>query len=292
MPVSLDDRALDELIERSQDLQSEAMRTTHESLTEMVDVGHERRARGEVDPEQGRAAAGEANDVIKKALVAGGALAAAAFGPALLGLTATPAFASTATDIQMLQTSASIENLAVSTYKTALTLAYIGGSSANPTIKAFVQTTMAQHDQHNDAFNSAATALGGKAQHAADPHYVPTVNAAIKSIGGQAPSAGALAVVGLAITLEKVAAETYVANCSKLTDTNSRKVTASIMGVEAQHVATLLAVQALLKAGASQLITLSPTVVSKLPAAAGDIGFPASFYPIDMASPASEGAVA
>ena len=290
--MSVDDRALDELIERSQDLQSEAMRTTHESLTEMVDVGHEHRARGEVDPEQGRAAAGETNDVIKKALVAGGALAAAAFGPALLGLTATPAFASTATDIQMLQTSASIENLAVSTYKTALTLPYIGGSSANPTIKAFVQTTMAQHDQHNNAFNAAATALGGKAQNAPDPHYVPTVNAAIKSITTQTPSAGALAVVGLAITLERVAAQTYVANCSKLTDTNSRKVTASIMGVEAQHVATLLAVQALLKAGASQLITLSPTVVGKLPAAAGTVGIPVTFYSTEMASPASEGAVA
>lgn len=290
--MSVDDRALDELIERSQDLQSDAMRATHESLTDMVDVGHERRTSGEVDPDEGRAVAGQTNDVIKKALVAGGALAAAAFGPTLLGLTATPAFASTATDIQMLQTSASIEALAVSTYTTALTLSYIGGSSANPTIKAFVQTTKAQHAQHLQAFNSAATALGGKAQNSPDPHYLPVVNSAVSAITKDSPSVGALAVVGLAITLESVAAETYVANCSKFTDTSSKKVTASIMGVEAQHVATLLAVQALLKAGAPQLITLSPSVVASLPAAAGSVGFPNTFYPTSMASPATEGAVA
>lgn len=290
--MAVDDRALDELIERSQDLQSEAMSTTKDSLSEMVDVGLERRARGEIDPEENRETAGMRRDVIGKALVAGGALAAAAFGPALLGLTATPAFASTATDIQMLQTAASIENLAVSTYKTALTLPYIGGSTANPTIKAFVTTTMAQHDQHNNAFNSAATALGGKAQNALDPKYVPVVNAAVMSVLKMKPSAGALAVVGLAITLEQVAAQTYVANCPKYTDTNAKKVTASIMGVEAQHVATLLAVQALLRGGAPQLITLSPTVAAQLPAAAGNVGFPHTFYPTSMASPAAEGAVA
>ncbi|HET6916957.1 MAG TPA: ferritin-like domain-containing protein, partial [Acidimicrobiales bacterium] len=189
------------------------------------------------------------------------------------------------------QTSASIENLAVSTYKTALTLPYIGGSSANPVVKAFAQTTMAQHGQHNDAFNSAAKALGGKAQTAPDPKYVPVVNNAVASITKMPPSQGALAVVGLAITLENVAAETYVANCSKFSDTNAKKVTASIMGVEAQHVATLLAVQALLKANAPQLIALSPTVVAQLPAAAGSVGFPNTFYPTDMASPATEGAL-
>jgi hypothetical protein len=64
------------------------------------------------------------------------------------------------------------------------------------------------------------------------------------------------------------------------------------MGVEAQHVATLIAVKALLSAGAPQLIALSPTVVASLPAAAGSIGFPNSFYPTSMASPASEGALA
>lgn len=285
------DRDVDLLIEESQDLHSDAMTQTRESLDELVEIGQERRARGDVDPEESRQMAEATEAGVRKSLVAGGSLATAAFGAALIGLTASAAFADTPGDVQMLQTAASIENLAVSTYKTALTLPYIGGSSANPVIKAFAQTTMAQHDQHNDAFNAAAKALGGKAQTNPDPKYVPVVNAAVASITKDSPSAGALAVVGLAITLEQVAAETYVANCSKFSDTNAKKVTASIMGVEAQHVTTLLAVQALLKAGAPQLIALSPTVVAQLPAVAGSLGFPNSFYPTDMASAASEGAL-
>ena len=285
------DRDLDQLIEASQDLHSDAMAHSRESLAELVEVGHERRARGDIDPGESRLTAEATQAGIRKGLVAGGSLATAAFGAALVGLTSSAAFANTPSDIQMLQTSASLENLAVSTYKTALTLPYIGGSSANPVIKAFAQTTMAQHQDHAAAFNAAAKTLGGQAQTNPDPKYVPVVNSAVASITKDSPSAGALAVVNLAQTLENVAAETYVSYCSKFNDTNAKKVTASIMGVEAQHVAVLNAVAALLKAGAPQLIALSPTVVASLPAAAGSVGFPNSFYPTSNASPASEGAV-
>ena len=50
------------------------------------------------------------------------------------------------------------------------------------------------------------------------------------------------------------------------------------MGVEAQHVAILYAVQALVAAGAADLIALPPDA-AKLPAAAGSVGFPDAFYP-------------
>jgi hypothetical protein len=199
MPI--DDRALDELVEQSQDLHTDAMRTTQAALDELVDAGHERRARGDIAPDESQQSALAHQNAIRKGLVGGGALAATAFGATLLGLTASAAFADTPTDIQMLQTSAAIENLAISTYKTALTLPYIGGATANPVVKAFAQTTMAQHDQHNDAFNSAAKALGGKAQTNPDPKYVPVVNAAVGAIVKDTPSAGALAVVNLALTL-------------------------------------------------------------------------------------------
>ncbi len=63
------------------------------------------------------------------------------------------------------------------------------------------------------------------------------------------------------------------------------------MGVEAQHAAVLLAVQALLKGGAPQLISLAPGTVAQLPAAAGSVGFPNAFYPTSAAAPASQGAV-
>ncbi len=289
--MPLDDQALDGLVEQSQDLHVDAMRATRDSLEEIVELGREARAHGGLDPQQSALSAAATETGIRRGLAAGGALAATAFGAALLSIAATPAFAATSMDVQILQTAASIENLAVSTYRTALTLPYIGGSSANGVIKAFAQTTMGQHAQHAQAFNSAVTALGGKAQNGPDPKYVPTVNAAVASITRATPSQGAAMVVDLAATLENVAAETYVANCSMLSDTNAKKITASIMGVEAQHVAVLNAVKALLAAGASNLIALSPTVAAKLPAAAGSVGFPNPFYPTKDASPATEGAV-
>ena len=62
------------------------------------------------------------------------------------------------------------------------------------------------------------------------------------------------------------------------------------MGVEAQHAAVLMAVKALIDGGAPQLIALPPDA-AKLPAAAGSVGFPDTFYKTDQARPAAEGAV-
>ena len=94
-------------------------------------------------------------------------------------LFASPAFAASPTDVQILQTASSIEVLAVATYKTALTLPFIGGSTANPVVKAFATTTMQQHSQHLAAFNAAITGLGGKAQTNPDPALAKVVQAAV-----------------------------------------------------------------------------------------------------------------
>jgi hypothetical protein len=181
--------------------------------------------------------------------------------------------------------------LAVSTYKTALTLPYIGGASANKVVTAFATTTMGQHAQHLQAFNAALTAMGAAAQTNPDPAFVPVVQKAVASLSGATPAQGALGVVGLALELENAAAETYVNDCSMLVDKTYVALMASIMGVEAQHAATLLAVQALLMGGAGSDIALSPDIAGFLPAAAGSVGFPNSFYPTSNAAPASQGAV-
>lgn len=198
-----------------------------------------------------------------------------------------PAFAmatgNAAIDIQALQTAASLENLAVTTYKTALTLPFIGGSTANKVVQAFANKTMAQHDEHAQAFNAAIAKLGGKAQTGTNPKYTPIVTAAVPTIKGPAD------VVSLAITLEDVAAQTYTKNVGQVSTPQLRQLFASVAGVEAQHKAILLAVQALLKADAS-LIALPPDAM-KLPAAAGSIGFPDAFFPVQLASPVEEGAV-
>ncbi len=191
---------------------------------------------------------------------------------------------SSAQDIMALQTAAGLENLAVFTYKTALTLPFIGGSGANGVVKAFAMKTMQQHTEHGQAFNGAAMKLGGKAQSGTDPKYTPVVQKAAGAI------TGALDVVSLAITLEDIAAETYVNDVGLVSTPDLRNLFASVAGVESQHKAILLAVQALLKGGAPQLIALPPDA-AKLPAAAGSVGFPDSFFPVTNAAPVAQGAV-
>ena len=279
-----DPRAMAALLEESQDIHHDAMTATGDSLAEMVESGLDARARGEIDPDESREVAAKRTRLMTGAAFGGGLLAAAGIGAALQGLFASDAFAASATDVQILQTASSIEVLAVSTYKTALTLPFIGGASANPVVKTFATTTMQQHSQHLSAFNAAITTLGGTAQTNPDPALAKVVAAAVPGLTGPGP------VVALALELEQGAAETYVADVAALSDANAKKVTASIMGVEAQHASVLLAVQALLNANAPQLITLAPGNVANLPASAGSVGFPEAFFPTDQARPATEGA--
>lgn len=249
---------------QSDDLHADAMRQGRQDLRDYAEAARDARA--------GR---------LRRMLTAGVTIVGAA-GAAVFG-SASTAHADDK-DVQVLQTAASLENLAVGTYKTALTLPYIGGSSANGVVKAFATKTMAQHTEHAKSFNASVTALGGKAQNDPDPKYAAVVKAAVPTIKSAAD------VVKLAISLEDVAAQTYVSNVSAVSTAELRQLFASVAGVEAQHKAILLAVQALLAGGAASLIALPPDG-AKLPAAAGSVGFPDAFYPVTSASPATEGAV-
>jgi rubrerythrin len=275
--VSLDERALQGLVEDSQDLQSDAMRTTNSSLAEMVELGHERRARG-IDPDEIIAFGTRRKSLLRSVgLVAGGG-----FGAAVLNwLAASPASAM-GDDVATMQTAAALENLAVATYTTALSLPFM--ADVPPVVKAFATKTREQHGEHAKAFNAAAKQLGGVEQMSPHPGGLDIVNKAKPGLKGPAD------VVDLAIALETIAAQTYSANAASVSDINARKVVASVMGVEAQHVAILNAVKALLAANAPQLITLPPDA-AKLPAAAGSIGFPDAFLKTDQAVPATSGAV-
>ncbi len=281
---------LDELLEESQDLQADALVATREPLAELAEANRDGSNDGEVDRLANRRFFADHRRSVQSSL-AGAGLLGAAGGAALVGLLASPASASSSPDVQMLQTAASIENLAVSTYKTALTLPYIGGATADPVVTKFCQVTEAQHAQHAQAFNAAVKQMGGKAQSKPDPAFVPVVKKAVASLSGASAAKGTLGVVALALELENIAAETYVNDTVKARSARNKALFASIMGVEAQHAAVLLAVQALVKGGAPQLIALSPTTVTQLPAAAGSVGFPNAFYPISKAAPASQGAV-
>jgi hypothetical protein len=281
-----DPRALSELLEESQDLQADALRPTNEALDELVELHQSPR-----DDGASNLAFHQEHQRSLRSSLASTTVLGAAGGVALVGVLASAASAAKSSDIQILQTAASLENLAVATYKTALTLPYIGGSAANPVVTKFAQVTMGQHQQHADAFNSAAKHLGGKKQKKPDPAFVPVVNKAVSSLNGATEAQGALGVVGLALELENIAAETYIKDTTLARSTSNKALFASIMGIEAQHVAVLNAVQALLMANAPQLISLAPGTGAKLPAAAGSIGFPNAFYKTDMAAPAKQGAV-
>ncbi|HTU37828.1 MAG TPA: ferritin-like domain-containing protein [Acidimicrobiales bacterium] len=285
--MTADPRALGELLEESQDLQADALRPTHDALDELVERNDGRRDQDHA----ANLAFHEEHQRSLRASLGATAILGAAGGAGLVAVLASAAAASSSGDVQILQTAASIENLAVSTYKTALTLPYIGGSAANPVVTKFAQVTMGQHVQHADAFNAAAKHLGGKAQSTPDPAFVPVVTKAVASLSGATAAQGSLGVVALALELENIAAETYVKDTTLARSTSNKALFASIMGIEAQHVSVLLAVQALLMAGAPQDISISSGTAAMLPSAAGSVGFPNAFYKTNMAAPAKQGAV-
>ncbi|MBV8541283.1 MAG: ferritin-like domain-containing protein, partial [Pseudonocardiales bacterium] len=101
----------------------------------------------------------------------------------------------------------------------------------------FAMRTMGQHGEHAMAFNAAARRLGGRPQTGPDPRYAPMVRAKVPTITGPVD------VVGLAISLEDVATQTYVKDVGVVSTAELRQLFA---GVESQHRAILLAVQALL----------------------------------------------
>lgn len=271
--MKIDDRRLGELINESQDLQSDALRGVRESLPDLREIGAERRAsKQERDPEPVARYNASRRGLLRHLGLGGGALAGRAalgggFGAALAAIISRPAAADEALDVQILQTASSLEILAVATYEAALGLGFI--QNGNPTIKAFAETTMSQHAEHNQAFQAQTEALGAQPQTKPNPKFVPVVEKAKPTL--KAP----LDVVKLAEQLERVATDTYLVDLTLFEDERSKEVMGSVMGVESQHLATLRAVGALLAGGAPELVAI-PTEVAKLPAAAGSVAFPAS----------------
>jgi rubrerythrin len=255
----VDDRLLGELTAQSEDLNSDAVRMTREALGEFAE---------QTAAARGRSRWSRAGVV--GALTGAGAL----FG---MGRAA-----ASPDDVMALQTAASIENLAVSTYQSAAGLPFI--KQGNKMVAEFIARTAEQHKAHAQAFNSAVTQAGGKPQTGPDPKYDAQVKNALPGLKTAAD------VVKLAISLEDVAAQTYSKNVGQVSDAKLRRLFGSIAPVEAQHRAVLLTVQSLLAAGKNDLVAI-PTQPASLPAAMANAGLLNSFYPTTNASPINEGAV-
>lgn len=281
-----DDRLLGELIIESQDLQVDAMRVARETTPSLAEA-HREIAEVTTDPGYIAQWNNDRRRLLRNGGLGMGALASrgllgTAFGSAVIGIVAKPVAAQgDDVSVSIFQTAASLENLAVQTYGAALELPFFDD---NAVVKTFAETTQQQHDEHGQAFNAQAKALGGEAQNGTNPKYTPIVEDMAPKLTDYA------AVVELAKTLEEVAQDTYLANLSMLPTGEQRELMANVMAVETQHLAVLRAVGALLEGGAPELIAI-PTDPAALPAAAGSVAFPEPFEEPNLASPPEEGAL-
>ena len=129
---------------------------------------------------------------------------------------------------------ASLENLAVSTYMSGLQAAQAGKlGTVPPAVGTFATTAMQQHKDHAAAWNSVLTGAGKSAVTGPDPVLAPMITADF----GKVTDITGLA--NLALTLETVAAETYLGGLGALKSAGAIKTAASIQPVESQHIAIL-----------------------------------------------------
>lgn len=203
-------------------------------------------------------------------------------GGALASLVARPAAADTALDVQILQTAAALEAVAVSAYQATLGLDFIASSEA--ALKLLLQTTSNQHSEHGIAFRAQTVALGGVEQAAPHPAVQQVVTEALPGITDE------LGAVQLMEQIETIATHTYLDAIAQLDDTVSRQLMATIMGVESQHAGILRAVAALLSAESAELIAI-PVNAAALPSAVGSVATVDAVEPATKAVEPASGAV-
>lgn len=129
---------------------------------------------------------------------------------------------------------AGLEALAVGTYKAALDAATAGKLGEVPPAGAeFVKVAMAQHQQHQDAWNKVLTDAGAAAVTEPDQGLKPTVDQAFAKVTDFAGAAK------LALLLEETAAATYLKAIPTIDSPDAVKLAASIQAVDAKHAAVL-----------------------------------------------------
>ena len=231
-----------------------------------------------------------------------GLLASGCLGGMVSGLLAARPVAATAADaaldIQMLQTASSLETLLIGLYgdalgtgplganaPSAIALATMTDTTARDTLVRLLTETQAQHREHRLAFQTITTALGGKDQNDPNPKYVSGVAAADVS--------SPLRLVDYAAVLEKILTDTYVVDLTQVENVKAKETLAGVMAVEAQHLAVLRTVGALLRAGTPQFLKIPfGTDLVNLPATLATIVFPDAREEIASTAEPESGAVA
>lgn len=138
-------------------------------------------------------------------------------------------------DLDVAKLAASLEVLAVGTYKAALDAAGAGGlGEVPPAVGEFVTVAMAQHQEHLDAWNGVLKGAGEAEVTEPNATLEPVVD---EEFGKVTDVAGAAT---LALMLEQIAAATYLNAQNVLTDMAAIELAGSIQIIDAQHVAVLL----------------------------------------------------
>lgn len=179
----------------------------------------------------------------RRGVLAGAAAAVAAFAAACSssnqtasGGSSTAAAPNGATgDLAVAKLAAGLEVLAVGTYAAAADAATSSKlGMVPPAVIAFVQTAMAQHQAHLDAWNTVLTGAGQPKVTEPDAKLKPTVDAAfakVTDVGGAA---------NLALMLEQIAAQTYSKAIPTLQSKDAIKLAGQIQIIDQQHQAILL----------------------------------------------------
>jgi len=137
-------------------------------------------------------------------------------------------------DLKVAGIAASLEVLAVGTYKAALDAAGKGAlGEVPPAVAEFVTVAMGQHQKHLDAWNKVLTGAGGAAVTEPNATLKPTVDEAFSKVTDVAGAAK------LALMLEEIAAATYLNAQNVLTDADAVMLAGSIQIIDAQHAAIL-----------------------------------------------------
>ena len=137
-------------------------------------------------------------------------------------------------DLQIAALAASLENLTAATYQLGLDAAAankLGG--VPPVIVTFLQTAKRHHEAHAAAWNAILTSAGKTRVTDPDMSLKPQIDQAF----GQVNDFFGLA--RLALSLENVAAATYLSGIGLIQNNQALKTAASIHPVELQHAAVL-----------------------------------------------------
>jgi Ferritin-like domain len=137
-------------------------------------------------------------------------------------------------DLQVVAMAASLENSGIATYMAGIKAATAGKlGTVPPAVVTFAETAMAQHEDHQKAWNAVLTAAGKQPVTAVDPVIQPTINAAFAKV------TTVTGLAELALLVENTAGQTYQNGLSVIKSAAGIKTAASIQPVEFQHAAIL-----------------------------------------------------